>query len=141
MRTAPALLAAIISVVVCSAPAWPAEPRVAIQGYDPVAYFTEGRPVKGSPAIHQDFDGQRYHFMNARHKAMFMNDPDRYIPQFGANCAGLIAFGKLKPASPLHWVIVEDRLYLFSNEKGLAFLAKNPGALAKARQHWASMKK
>lgn len=144
MKTAQACLGVIFSILLVSIPALAqvaAEPRVAIEGYDPVAYFIVGRPVKGSPAIHQDFDGQRYHFANARHKAAFIADPDRYVPQFGANCAGLMSASKIKPANPLYWVIVDDRLYLFASKRGLEFVAKNPGALAKAHQRWAAMRK
>lgn len=144
MRIAQACRAAIGCMVFLAAPALSqtsAAPRTAIQGYDTVAYFTEGRPVIGLATIYQDFDGQRYYFSNAGHKAAFVADPDRYIPQFGANCAGLVSAGKIKPANPLYWAIVDDRLYLFANARGPEFIAKNPGALAKARRHWASMRK
>jgi len=117
------------------------ETRVAIQGYDPVAFFTEGRPMKGASAIHQDFDGQRYHFANAQHKAAFIADPDRYLPQFGANCAGLLMRDKVRPGNPLHWIIVDDQLFLFGGAKGPPYIAKHPGALAKARQNWEARKK
>lgn len=140
MRVAAAVLLCVISGA--SVLAWASdEPRVAIQGYDPVAYFTERQPVKGSPAIYEDFDGARYHFASARHRTMFLAEPDRYIPQFGSNCAGLMSAGKVKPANPLYWAIVDDRLYLFASPRGLEFIAKNPGALAKARAQWSSMKK
>lgn len=109
---------------------------MAIQGYDPVAYFTEGRPVKGSAEIHHDFDGQRYHFARMRHKTAFVADPERYLPQFGANCAVSMAVGRTSPADPLHWKIVDGKLFLFGSARGLEVLAKHPGALAKARQNW-----
>lgn len=114
------------------------EPRMAIQGYDPVAYFTEGRPVKGSAEIHHDFDGQRYHFASMRHKTAFVADPERYLPQFGANCAASMIVSRIAPADPLRWKIVDGKLFLFGGAKGLEFVAKNPGALAKARQNWES---
>jgi YHS domain-containing protein len=140
MRVAAAVLLCLFSGA--SVMAWAFdEPRVAIQGYDPVAYFTESRPVKGSAAIYEDFDGRRYHFANPRHKAMFIADPDRYVPQFGANCAALVGFGKVRAASPLYWAVVDDRLYLFARAEGPEFIARNPGVLAKARENWASMRK
>jgi YHS domain-containing protein len=140
MRVAAAVLLCLFSGA--SVMAWASdEPRVAIQGYDPVAYFTESRPVKGSAAIYEDFDGRRYHFANPRHKAMFIADPDRYVPQFGANCAVAVSRGRSRAASPLYWAIVEDRLYLFAAAEAAEFIAKNPGWLAKARRHWASMSK
>lgn len=144
MTIAQACRAAIGCMVFLATPALSqtsAAPRTAIQGYDTVAYFTEGRPVKGSPTIYQDFDGRRYYFANPRHRAMFLADPDRYIPQFGANCAVLVGLGRIKAANPLYWAVVDDRLYLFARAGGPEFIAKNPGLLAKARRHWASMRK
>lgn len=144
MRVARALAAAVLFFVIGSASVLSqtsTEPRAAIQGYDSVAYFTEGRPVKGLPSIYQDFDGRRYYFANPRHRAMFLADPDRYIPQFGANCAVLVGLGRIKAANPLYWAVVDDRLYLFARAGGPEFIAKNPGLLAKARRHWASMRK
>lgn len=132
--------AAILATLLWSATALSqttGEPRKAIGGYDPVAYFTEGRPMEGSSEIHQDFDGMRYHFANAQHKVAFVADPDRYMPQFGGHCAGLLIKGPdLVPGKPIYWSIVDDQLYLFGSAKGPAFVAKNPGALAKARLRW-----
>jgi len=144
MRIAQTLLAAILFLVVSSASAQsqsPAEPRVAMKGYDPVAYFTEGQPVKGSAEIHHDFDGRRYHFENPKHRAMFIADPDRYIPQFAANCGVAMSRGRVRAADPRYWAIVDDRLYLFGAAGAAEFIAKNPGWLSKARRHWASIRK
>lgn len=136
--------AAILSLgLVCflASSASATEPRMAIQGYDPVAYFTEGRPVKGSAEIHHDFDGQRYHFASMRHKTAFVADPERYLPQFGANCAGALSVGKVKPADPLLWKIVDGKLFLFGGPRAIAALEKHPGLLARSKQNWESLKK
>lgn len=117
------------------------EPRMAIQGYDPVAYFTEGRPMKGVAGFYYDFDGQRYLFATAQHRAAFVADPDRYIPQFGANCAGALSVGKVKPADPLLWKIVDGKLFLFGGPRAVAALEKHPGLLARSKQNWESLKK
>jgi YHS domain-containing protein len=140
MRVAAAVLFGVISGASVLARASD-EPRVAIQGYDPVAYFTESRPVRGSAAIYEDFDGRRYLFASQRHRTMFVGDPDRYIPQFGAYCAVAVSRGRSRAASPLYWAIVDDRLYLFAAAGAAEFIAKNPDWLAKARQHWMSMRK
>src|SRR5437660_12324660 len=64
---------------------------VAIMGYDPVAYFTEGRAVKGSPAIAYDWLGATWNFAKPEHKELFVSDPVRYAPQYGGSCASGIA--------------------------------------------------
>ena len=143
MTMAQAGFAAVLSSMLWSAASLSqsvAEPRVAIQGYDPVAYFTEGRPTKGLPEIHQDFDGLRYYFANEQHKSSFAADPERYVPQFGANCAAALSIGKVAPADPLLWKIVDGKLFLFGSPRAVAAHEKRPGILVRSRQNWESLK-
>ena len=56
---------------------------VAIMGYDPVAYFTDGKAVKGSEEFSYDWLGTPWHFANAKHREMFMSEPLKYAPQYG----------------------------------------------------------
>jgi YHS domain-containing protein len=109
-----------------------AHPRVVLQGYDPVAYFTESRPVKGAPEHVQVFDGERYHFASAGNRATFNADPDRYAPQFAGMCAMAVSMGKAVEADPTVWKIVGGKLYVFSSARGLAAYEKNPALLDKA---------
>ncbi|HJR22597.1 MAG TPA: YHS domain-containing (seleno)protein [Dongiaceae bacterium] len=88
--------------------------HVAVQGYDVVAYFTEGKAVKGSPSYELPFDDATWQFANVSHKEMFAADPDRYLPQYGGMCAGGMAFGVSVPANPENWVIVDGKLYILS---------------------------
>jgi hypothetical protein len=88
--------------------------HIAIQGYDVVSYFTEGKPVKGSPAHEVAFDDAKWWFKNAIHREMFVADPERYLPQYGGFCAGGMAMGVSVPANPDNWVIVDDKLYMVS---------------------------
>src|SRR5262250_152955 len=60
---------------------------VAIQGYDPVAFFTDSRPVKGNPQFQSEYRGAKYYFVSAEHKATFDREPAKYEPQFGGYCA------------------------------------------------------
>src|SRR5207237_8305908 len=60
---------------------------VAIMGYDPVAYFTEGKPVKGSEKFSYEWLGTPWYFASENHQQMFINEPDRYAPQYGGYCA------------------------------------------------------
>jgi YHS domain-containing protein len=86
--------------------------RLVLRGHDPVAYFTEGRPVKGSPQLSHDWDGGRYHFASARNRDMFVADPDRYAPQFGGYCTGSMSRGVRNEGNPEAWAIVDGKLYV-----------------------------
>jgi YHS domain-containing protein len=89
--------------------------RVVIKGYDPVAYFTEGKPVKGDPKYSYDWDEGRYYFANAKHREMFAGDPDKYAPQFGGYCTGSMSRGVRNEGDPQGWVINDGKLYLLGN--------------------------
>jgi len=91
--------------------------NIAIQGYDTVAYFTVGKPVKGSSEFEVLFDDAKWRFANASHKAMFTADPDRYMPQFGGSCANSMARGVSVPANPELWVIVDGKLYMVAGDQ------------------------
>ena len=88
------------AALLASAAAWSQAtakaPHVALKGYDPVAYFTDGKPVKGASAISYDFDDGRYLFSSAGHRQTFAANPDRYSPQFDGLCATGVAMG-MKP--------------------------------------------
>lgn len=88
--------------------------HIAIQGYDVVSYFTDGKPTKGSPEISMPFDDATWQFANMSHKQMFAADPDRYLPQYGGMCASGMAMGVSVPANPDNWVIVDGKLYMVS---------------------------
>lgn len=88
--------------------------HVAIQGYDVVSYFTDGKPVKGTSDISLPFDDATWQFANASHKQMFAADPDHYLPQYGGMCASGMALGVSVPANPENWVIVDGKLYMVS---------------------------
>ncbi|MFB9265010.1 YHS domain-containing (seleno)protein [Bradyrhizobium erythrophlei] len=118
-----------------------ATPRVAIEGYDPVAYFTDGRPVKGSAAFSLPFDEAVYYFANAEHQKMFAADPDRYAPQFSGYCTVGLSMGVKVEADPEAWVISDGKLYVFYSKKGPALFAKDPASMiAKADANWTTLK-
>lgn len=95
--------------------------HVAIQGYDVVSYFTDGKPAKGSSDISLPFDDATWQFANASHKQMFEADPDHYLPQYGGMCASGMALGVSVPANPDNWAIVDGKLYIVAG--GAADLA------------------
>lgn len=86
----------------------------AIDGYDPVAYFTEKKPVQGKAEFSQMFDEKRYLFSSAKHRDLFAANPERYEPQFNGLCAGNVAKGNKVKAIPTIWRVVEGKLYLFA---------------------------
>ena len=103
----------------------PASPSVAaegvplaIKGYDPVAYFTVGRPVRGLPTIGYEWDEHRYLFSRPEHRELFKADPVRYAPQFANLCAMALSRGKIVEANPEYWLISEGKLYVFGPAGG-----------------------
>src|SRR5215204_3697773 len=76
---------------------------LAILGYDTVAYFTDGRPVKGSPEFEYVWQDARWRFASAEHRRLFASEPDRYAPQFGGFYMGSVGLGRLSPIDPEAW--------------------------------------
>lgn len=112
---------------------------IAIQGYDPVAYFTEGKPVPGDANITATHDGAIYQFTSAEHKTAFEADPDRYAPQYGGYCAYAAAQGAKAPVEPEQFTIVDDKLYLNFNADVRQRWSKDRDAyIGKADAYWAS---
>jgi YHS domain-containing protein len=114
------LLSCIVLLVSCSTPASiPPINRtaagVAIKGYDPVAYFTMGRPVAGQDALQYSWRGARWSFATREHLEMFQDNPERYAPQYGGYCAYAVSQGTTADIDPESWAIVDNKLYLNLN--------------------------
>lgn len=99
---------------------------VILEGYDPVAFFTDGRPVPGLESIRSTWRGAIYQFASNEHKALFDADPAKYEPQFGAWCAYAVSQGRTAPIQIETWSIVEGRLVLQHNAKAVALWQKDP---------------
>lgn len=84
----------------------------AIGGYDPVAYFTEARPVQGSAEFQHEWNGARWHFASAENRDAFRAEPERYAPRFGGYCAYAVSQGYTAKTDPQAWEIDNGRLYL-----------------------------
>ena len=110
---------------------------VAIQSYDPVAFFTDNRPVKGSSQFQSEYRGAKYYFATAEHKAAFDNDPAKYEPQFGGYCAYGASQGHPAPIKIEAWQIVNGRL-LMQYDLGIKdkFNKDQQCNLHKADQNW-----
>lgn len=109
---------------------------LAIKGYDPVAYFTIGKPVPGLPEIEYEWDEHRYHFSRAEHRELFKADPVRYAPQFANFCAMALSQGELVEADPESWLISDGELYIFGKAMGPSvFQRALTENVLKANQH------
>jgi hypothetical protein len=121
-----------------------AEPRLAIGGYDPVAYFTDGKPVPGSGDIDYVWHDARWRFASTEHRDMFARDPERYAPQYDGYCAMGVSREKdmhKDIPDPHAWAIVDGKLYLTHNQKALAMWQQNPAEnIDRANRNWAKLK-
>lgn len=113
---------------------------IAIQGYDPVAYFTLGKPVKGNPRFKATHDGAIYHFVSADHRARFIAEPAKYAPAFGGYCGYAASINKVSPVDPNYWQIIDVRLILQHNQRAFDLWNKDlSGNLARANGNWPSL--
>jgi enamine deaminase RidA (YjgF/YER057c/UK114 family) len=95
------------------------EPRLSISGYDPVAYFTDGRPVQGKPEFEHVWRKMRWRFASGEHRDLFIKDPQRYSPQYDGYCAMGPTNGTAAhkdTVDPEAWTIVDGKLYLVHNK-------------------------
>jgi YHS domain-containing protein len=112
-----------------------------ISGYDPVAYFTDGKPIRGSGFHVTVVDGVTYAFTNAEHQKMFEANPQKYLPAYGGYCAYGVGVGKKFVADPEVWRIVEGKLYLNLDKSIQQKWEKDiPGYIKKGNANWATIK-
>ena len=118
-----------------------AGPGIAVHGYDPVAYFTVGKPVQGVAEFSHVHGGATYRFANAENLKAFKANPAQYVPAFGGYCAYGVAVGAKFDGDPRYWKIVDGRLYLNLNRKIQdAWLKDVPGHIEKAEKTWTKIK-
>jgi len=113
---------------------------VAIQGYDPVAFFTDNKPVKGDQKFLVKHDGAIYFFASKEHKDLFKADPAKYTPEFGGYCAYGVSRNKLVEIDVEAFQIVDGKL-LLQYSKGVRddFNADAKGNLTKAKLNWTGL--
>lgn len=120
----------------------PKRTDTAIRGYDPVAYFTDGRPVPGSDRFVHEWMGARWKFASQAHLDLFRTDPAKYAPQYGGYCAYGVAEGHMVKIEPDQWAVIDGKLYL-NYDKGVSKTwAKDPaGYIRKADAAFADLLK
>ena len=115
---------------------------VAIDGYDPVAYFTDMRPVKGSQDFQASYQGSIFYFVSAAHRDAFTTDPDKFAPQYGGYCAFGMAKGYKAAIDPAAFTVVGEKLYLNYNGTVRALWVLDIlGYVKKADQNWLEVRK
>ncbi len=114
---------------------------VALSGYDVVAYFTQGKAVRGDPVVSHRWQGVDWFFSSAEHRTLFMADPDRYVPRYGGFCGLGAAHGGLVPSSPTAWSIHKGELVLNMNQDVVETWRYNPDThIERADNNWPGMR-
>ena len=114
---------------------------LAIKGYDPVAYFTDSKPVEGDSDYTFKWMDATWRFASAEHRDMFAKDPEKYAPQFGGYCAWAVSQGDTAGIDPDAWKIVDGKLYLnYSKDIQEKWLKDIPGNIKKAEENWPKLK-
>lgn len=117
------------------------ESKLALRGYDPVAYFSGGQPTPGSADFSAEYMGAVYHFASAQNRDAFTANPAKYAPAYGGFCAMGAALGKKLDGDPTIWKIVNDRLYLnVSADAFRVWQSDIEGNIAKAEKNWPQIK-
>jgi YHS domain-containing protein len=115
---------------------------VAIHGYDPIAYFTEMKPVKGLPEFQAEYQGSTFYFNTATNRDRFTMQPDKFAPQYGGFCAFGMAKGYKAVIDPAAFTVVDDKLYLnYSESVRFQWNVDIPGYILKANANWPDVKR
>lgn len=116
------------------------ENNIAIRGTDTVAYFTQSRAVPGNSKYQYKWKGANWYFSSAENRDLFVQNPEKYAPQYGGYCAYGVKKGQLAPIDPNAWSIVDGKLYLNYSKKVQELWEKDiPGNIAIANQNWLKM--
>ena len=109
----------------------------AIRGYDPVAYFIQQKPVKGSEQFKYSWMGATWLFASAENRDKFATNPAEFAPQYGGYCSYAVSKGHTASIDPEAWRIVDGKLYLnYSKSVQKTWQQDVPGNIQKADQNW-----
>lgn len=110
---------------------------VAINGYDPVAYFQENKPIAGLEDYTYTWNGAKWQFASKENLEKFKQHPDQYAPQYGGHCAYGASRGYLAQTDPQAFTILENKLYLNYNLKVREEWMKDVNSrIKKADENW-----
>ena len=137
------ILAAVLFFMACSLQAQNNVDAagLALKGYDPVAYFTEKKPVSGRAEFTAQHEGATYRFASAANRDAFAAAPQKYAPQYGGYCAFGMAGGYKAPIEPDAWTVVDGKLYLNYNQSVRSKWSSDiPGFLRKGDANWPTVR-
>jgi YHS domain-containing protein len=113
---------------------------VAVEGQDVVAYFTDGKPVKGLAEHAHEWNGATWRFASAAHRDLFAANPRQYAPQYGGHCAFGLSRGYLVGIDPEAWSVVDGKLYLnYDLKVQSTWRADRDALIVKADQNWRAL--
>jgi hypothetical protein len=116
--------------------------RIALRGYDPVAYFVDGQPAKGSRDFWYAYDDVVYLFRSADHREKFVANPERFAPQYNGYCAGGVSKGYKVEPDPEAWLIANGKLFVFEFRERVPMFRQIIDDVAdKASDNWPALKK
>ena len=112
-------------------------PHLILKGHDVVAYFTQNTHLPGKPEFSSRYEGVDFRFASAEHKALFDQNPEKYLPQYGGYCANGIAYGIPWGGDADTWKIIDGKLYIFGGQGSKdAFELDSASNLALAEKYW-----
>jgi len=110
---------------------------LAISGYDPVGFFTDGKPVAGNPDFELRYGGAVWRFANIGNRAAFAAQPDVYMPQYGGYDPVGVSRGVAVAGNPNVWLIASEKLFLFFDDgRRQKFVADPARVIASADRKW-----
>ena len=113
---------------------------IAIHGYDPVAYFTEGKAIEGSPEYHYEWNDATWYFASHKNRELFKKNPKKYAPQYGGFCAYAVSYGSRADIDPKAWDIYKNKLYLnFNSEIKQKWQKEKDNFIKKANKNWKTL--
>jgi YHS domain-containing protein len=138
----------VLALLMVSAHAWAVSPintgffgKKTIKGYDPVAYFTQGKPVKGKKEFMTQWMNAAWMFGSAETQKLFDSNPEQYAPQFGGYCAWAVSQNSTAGIDPAAWKIVDGKLYLNYSKKIQKQWEQNLETLIQdAKHYWPGLK-
>jgi len=111
--------------------------NVAIKGYDAVAYFNDGKAVKGSESFTFPWHDMTWHFLTKENRDLFAASPEKYAPQYDGYCAWAMTESRKAVTDPEFWKIVDGKLYLQCSKSAFEKWSKDiPGNIKKADENW-----
>ncbi len=113
---------------------------IIIEGYDPVAYFTDNMPIKGIEQFKFKYHGATYWFASTEHENLFKSNPEKYLPQYGAFCGYAVSVGKLRPVDPTIYQIENGRLILQHTKEAYDLFNRDlKASVVKADKNWTGL--